>query len=243
MFWTGRWPNISPGGVVDSAGYRPALSPGSLASAFGQNLAAASTGNNVIPLPTNLGGVNVLVNGVIAPLQYAGQEVVNFQIPGKTPLGPATVQVFNGQLLSAQYPITVTATSPGMFQNTTPGQALVIDPSTYTVVNSLKLGGSYFVYAQGLGTTSCSALPDGGTNPIDKTCVFGAPVQVVINGQSIAADFAGLAPALLTAIYQVNFTVPGTAAAPSPTVSTTPENLELMLNGQSSNIVQVQVQQ
>ena len=65
--------------VVNAASYLAGISPGGLATIFGENL---TTVNGVVvsgvdPLPTVLSGVSVLVNGVLAPLfsiAYSGGE-------------------------------------------------------------------------------------------------------------------------------------------------------------------------
>jgi len=62
-------PQINAGGVVIHTGSATAVSPGALVDIYGSGLAAAPATASAGPtLPTALGGVEVLVNGVAAPL-------------------------------------------------------------------------------------------------------------------------------------------------------------------------------
>ena len=81
---------ISPGGVVNAASFAagsakvekaPALVVGSIASIFGTNLAASTKAAQTVPLPRQLGGTAVSVDGIAAPLFYVSPTQINFQIP------------------------------------------------------------------------------------------------------------------------------------------------------------------
>jgi uncharacterized protein (TIGR03437 family) len=80
-------PVISPNGIVNAASFSAdaeqglVIPPRSIATIFGQNLAAAPQLASQIPLPTELGGTSVIVNGVAAPLFYVSPSQVNFQVP------------------------------------------------------------------------------------------------------------------------------------------------------------------
>src|ERR1700761_5528992 len=80
-------PVISTGGVVNAASYQAGigtltrtgypqegggaiLAAGSIASIFGSNLAVSTLTAQSSPLPTQLGGTSVWVNGVSAPLFF-----------------------------------------------------------------------------------------------------------------------------------------------------------------------------
>src|SRR5579884_791892 len=74
-------PVIFPGGVVNAASYATAkttlgqvgfgLARSSIVSIFGTHLAASVESARFTPLPTQLGGAAVIVNGVPASLFYA----------------------------------------------------------------------------------------------------------------------------------------------------------------------------
>ena len=88
--------------VVNAASFEPGISPGALATVFGQNLSSA-TGTFLgqsNPLPFSLADVRIAVNGVFAPLfslyvSNSGATQISFQVPYNTPTGPgaATIDV------------------------------------------------------------------------------------------------------------------------------------------------------
>ena len=79
---TGDPPSIRPNlGVVNAASYAPVLTPGGLATIFGYGLASASTSATSLPLTNVLGGTQVTVGGMLAPLLYVSSSQINFQVP------------------------------------------------------------------------------------------------------------------------------------------------------------------
>src|SRR5206468_11954721 len=81
-------PTISPQGVDNAAGPSYAGAPvaaGSIVSIYGANLASSRPGQGIkaeaFPLPLNLGGTQVLMNGITAPLYYADSAQINAQVP------------------------------------------------------------------------------------------------------------------------------------------------------------------
>ena len=58
------------------------LPPGTIASIFGKDLAAETASvPEGVALPTELAGVQVLINGMLAPLLMVSPEQINFQVP------------------------------------------------------------------------------------------------------------------------------------------------------------------
>jgi uncharacterized protein (TIGR03437 family) len=83
---SGTLPVIGYGGVVNAGSFRASeLGPGAVATVFGSDLARETAAASSVPLPATLGGVRVFVNGKPAPLFYASQGQVNFQIPEDVP--------------------------------------------------------------------------------------------------------------------------------------------------------------
>src|SRR5262249_59893529 len=74
-------PRINADGLVTAAAKVPGLAPGSLVSLYGTNFKAQALQATSLPLPFNLEDVAVTINGVKAPLLYAGPPQVNFPIP------------------------------------------------------------------------------------------------------------------------------------------------------------------
>ena len=80
-------PVTSTGGVVNAASFGPGLSPGSLGTVFGRGLTALPgiVQAGLFPIPTELAGTSVKLNGIAAPViavaNVDGQEQINFQAP------------------------------------------------------------------------------------------------------------------------------------------------------------------
>src|SRR5690242_7236841 len=109
-------PQISAGGIVNAASFQAPLTRGELASIFGQNLASASADAASLPLPTNLGGVQVTVGGVTAPLHVVRTGQINFQVPFEVPLtGPVQVVVTRDGVPSAPQTVQIAEYAPGVY--------------------------------------------------------------------------------------------------------------------------------
>ncbi|MCW5983126.1 MAG: hypothetical protein KIT09_33865 [Bryobacteraceae bacterium] len=86
----GQKPVVWSGGVVNAASYATGgptgvgVTPGSLVSIFGANLALATESASGFPLPTALAGSSVSVNGIPAPLLYVSPAQINLQLPSQT---------------------------------------------------------------------------------------------------------------------------------------------------------------
>ncbi len=79
-------PGLYPGGVVNAATLAPlgqghGIAPGSIFTIFGRNLATSTEAARSVPLPTKLGGAEVLVGGKLVPLFYASPTQINAQMP------------------------------------------------------------------------------------------------------------------------------------------------------------------
>src|SRR5690606_1602442 len=86
-----KWaPLVSQGGVVNAAGFATdqevSAAPGSIIAIFGVELAAFARAAGVedlvgSKLPKVLGGVEVQIHGLSAPLYYVSPNQINCQIP------------------------------------------------------------------------------------------------------------------------------------------------------------------
>jgi uncharacterized protein (TIGR03437 family) len=96
------------------------VSPASMVSAFGTDLAPRLELASSIPLPTALAGTEVRVrdrNGVerLAPLIAVSSGQVNYVLPEGTGTGPATVTVTNGSRVAGSGTVQVDSVAPGIF--------------------------------------------------------------------------------------------------------------------------------
>src|SRR5258706_2303510 len=75
-------PTIQPNGVVNAAGSRTVVAPGSLISIFGSGLAAGLSVSNSVPVSSKLGDVDsVTIGGTAAPLGFVSDGRINAQVP------------------------------------------------------------------------------------------------------------------------------------------------------------------
>jgi uncharacterized protein (TIGR03437 family) len=167
--------------------------------------------------PRSLGGVQVLFNGIQAPLVYAQSNQVNAFVPVElagqasstvtlqyqnTTLGPFTQQL-------AAFDPAIFRGSPGVSSQ---AAALNQDFTINGPSNPAPAGSVVSVWGTGLGPLA-SPCSDG--NPNVNAAVYLAPgYSTVISGQnSIPVPYSGGAPLLLCGVMQINIQIP--AGTPS----------------------------
>ena len=210
-------PLIATGGILNSASFAAgqAATPGALISIFGSNLARSVATATALPLPTQLGGAQVLIGGKPMPLLYAGPTQINGVVPFD--IGVNTTQqviVSSGGALSVPEPGVVAPGAPASFtlNGTGSGAAIVVainpDGSGYLVTNSTPAhpGAILVIYCTGLGgvTTSLNA---GDAAPLTPIAPAGNTVTLTVGGTQVPVLFAGLVPTL-SGLYQVNVQLP-----------------------------------
>lgn len=109
-------------------GNGPAIAPGSLASAYGMDLATGDPGSTPLPLPTSFGGTSVSIvdsTGAMsmAPLVYVIPAQVNFEVPQGVASGAAQVTVTSGDGTQSHATVEIAAEAPGVFELNTSGLA------------------------------------------------------------------------------------------------------------------------
>jgi uncharacterized protein (TIGR03437 family) len=214
-------PAIYSGGITNAAG--PAngqapVAPGSLISIYGTNLSTLQTGQpaTTFPLPTLLGGSQVLMNGIAAPLVYVSAGQINAQVPwelaGATSL---SVQVLSNGVASNTATTMSAGTAPGIFAVTH-----AADGSLVTSGNPAVPGEYLVIYCTGLGLVTnqpaSGAVASGSAlSSTVKTTV------VTIAGVSANVVFSGLTPGF-AGLYQVNVQAPANAVVSSGAAPATP---------------------
>ena len=217
---------VAASAVVNAASYEPGLSPGSLATIFGLNLAGGFTASATrLPLPTDLAGVQVWLDGVPVPVQYVSDTQINFLVPESQPTGMATVTVVSSAG-KADVRAPVVAVQPGIFfQSSTGLGAIVVSGSRFTTdVLPAQPGDFLEIYCTGLGPV---IRPRGEPPQTTNTVV------VRIGNLTVPALFSGYASDGL-GLYQVNVPAP-----PGVSGLTT---LSLQVAGKASNEVKVRFQ-
>src|SRR5262249_60645447 len=98
------------------ANFGPRVAPGPLASIFGTNLAGSTSQASKTPLPTDLAGTSVTIQGAAVPLLYVSSTQINFQVPGSLSAGQNKLVVHAAAGASSEFSFLVIEQAPGIFQ-------------------------------------------------------------------------------------------------------------------------------
>src|SRR5581483_1612081 len=146
---------VQVNGVSDAASYQIKAAPGGLISIFGSNLATGTASAQALPLPADLLGTTVSINGIAAPLLYVSSAQINAQVPYEVQPDAAAnvlVQTPNG---NASGTLNVQAAAPAIFTITSTGSGTgAILNTNYSLVmdnNPAQPGQIVQIYATGLG--------------------------------------------------------------------------------------------
>jgi uncharacterized protein (TIGR03437 family) len=225
--YTGSAPFINPVEIWNAASFAPItnpVAPGEYVSIFGTNLSSTTKSAPSYPFLTNLGGVQVMVNGVAAPIGYVSATQINFVMPFATPVYSfAQFQVINGNAQSNLVTVYTSASAPGVFSLTNnggdfapavgPAAVTHADASLVTQASPAVAGETLVLYVTGLGAVS-PAVQDGSAAPsqplsyaVDTSIGIDIEDQAFIRYPSPSITYAGLAPGY-AGLYQINFVVP-----------------------------------
>jgi uncharacterized protein (TIGR03437 family) len=203
---------LNPLGVVNAANYAPItnpIAPQEIVSLFGSGLASGIFNASGLPLSTSLGGVQVTVNGELAPLVYVSPTQITFVVPQDvTPnngINLATIQVNNNGALSNTSTVYTNYTAPGMFAAGAGGTgpaAAQLNNSPVSSTNPVNIGSTVTVYATGLGTVT-PIVPDGAAAPSNPPATTDDLDYVFVGGQQENIQFNGLTPGF-AALFQIN---------------------------------------
>jgi uncharacterized protein (TIGR03437 family) len=202
------------------------------------NLTATSSVQN-LPWPTTLNDVQVIVNGVAAPIYFLESSVIHFQIPMSTPdFGTADFVVQSastGQILAAGT-FQMQQASPGIFTANQAGTQQIAannynPDGSYGGVNGPSnaltvKGGVITIWLTGQGKVN-NPPPDGvapgaaiPTNSLPTVYIGGVQAQILYSG--LSPQYPGL--------WQIDAVVPAVTLPASNT------SVVVMLDGYQSNI-------
>lgn len=249
--------------VVSSANNQPTISPNSLATIYGANLAQGAAPAQLDSngaLPTSILGTSVSIGGKAAQLLYVSPQQINFLTPAGTALGTASVSVTSPTSETAiTGTASVAAISPGLF--TIP----CVRPSRGAVENGVTFALEPFqsltpqnaiadkrtrlsFYGTGLRYAGNPTL-DSGTVNVASAVTAQATTSLGIT-QNLPVEYAGPSP-VYPGLDQVNVVVPaqlegaglvnvqmfsGNAASNSVSIVMSPSLEEGLGSGQSFNI-------
>ncbi len=228
-------PQVNAGAVVLHASPSTTVAPGALFNVYGSNLAPATVTAPATPKnwPTLLGGVQVFVDDVPAPLYYVGPSQIVAQIPSSVSLGAASVVVSNAGALSDPIRLTVKQAAPSIL--TYSGNRAIAQNQDYSLnaATSPAAVGSYVtLYLVGSGPVT-PELIDGspaGSSPASTQVL---PTTVTVGGRPATVSFSGLAPGFV-GLVQVNFQVPAISPGEHPlrvTIGASESNSAVMAVG------------
>jgi uncharacterized protein (TIGR03437 family) len=191
------------------------LAPGSLFPLMGTALAAGTQAAST-PLPTELGGTQLLMNGIPLPLLSVSPTEIWFQVPFEAPPGStATLSVTYGSPFTGCSVATpITGRSPYFLPDSTGSVIFIHQGFTglVTAQSPAQAGEVVTAYALGLGGVSPS-VSTGVLTPIDRLYPLNWPFACYQDsasfqdGPPLDVPFAGLAPGMI-GIYQVNIRMP-----------------------------------
>jgi uncharacterized protein (TIGR03437 family) len=191
------------------------LSPGLVATMapLGIRFTEQTMTFSTVPVPKEMDDVEVLVNGVAAPLYYLSPTIINFYVPMSTPTS-GTIDILvqkksTGQILASSTLPAAVAT-PGFFTTTQNGRgqiaALNEDNTINSTSNPVGRGRVIQLYATGQGFLP-DAPPDGVPAPSDRLISTPSRPRVIINTADAEVQFSGLAPGFV-GVWQLNVRVP-----------------------------------
>jgi uncharacterized protein (TIGR03437 family) len=191
-------------GLANGASYATAYAPGMVLAIFGSQLAPDSTSAPSVPLPQQLLGVSVLVNGITAPLYYASPGQLNVQIPYEIVPGSTAVLTVNnnGQTAFTSFPVSPVA--PGIFTDRNGSPVPDVSGARGQIVT---------LYVTGDGVLSPPLATGAAPLPVIDVENLPKPAQgavVTVGGVQAALQFVGI-PWGLVGVTQINYEVPADA--------------------------------
>jgi uncharacterized protein (TIGR03437 family) len=204
-------------GIGNSAnqGVDDALSPGEIVSIYGTGL-GPSTPVMAQPssgvFPTSVAGVQVFFNNVAAPLLYVSASQINTVDSANLFTGPVTVKVvYNGSTIG-ELTLPQVANMPGIFRNGASAAAVNQDGAINSATNPAKSGSIVSIWATGVmgydqGSGEIATVAGNLYNMVGPvqlltgvTLASGVPVAFGV----YQVEYAGPAPGLITAAFQIN---------------------------------------
>jgi uncharacterized protein (TIGR03437 family) len=198
-------------GVTNAASFRTAYAPGMLLSIFGSQLAPVTWSATSVPLPAQISGVSVTVNGLSAPLLYVSPSQLNVQLPYEISADETAVLTVsnNGGTVSRSLPVTNAA--PGIFVDS----AFAPVPGSSGQRNQIMT-----LFLTGAGPVapfvSTGAAPPAGTS-IQNLPKPQQNLTVTVGGLPATVAFAGI-PVGSVGVVQVNYQIPAQATLGSNAV-------------------------
>lgn len=217
----GAAPSYSKESIVKSSDYAPGpFAPGSIVTIFGSGLGESSRGialdAGALRLPFELNNARVYVGGYPAPMFYASDIQINFQIPPTLIAGPVTIRVaVDGNTISLGPEITVALVdaAPALFPLPPDGVYALAQHADYSLLTAdspAHAGDIVVIYLTGLGRINLY-LASGEIPPLIQLPLLGSDLKVSLGGvvmDPVLVKYAGMTPGF-AGLYQINLALPG----------------------------------
>lgn len=214
------YPGLGP---TNAASYlrTGSLAPGMITSLFSQGntnqfgTATANAPAYQFPLPTQLGGLEVLLNNQPMPLFYTGPQQINFLTPNYGPQSGTydlqVQEVATGRVLG-DTTVIISPSNPGLFSQDGTGSGVLValnkDGKTLNdATHPATQGDTITIFGTGEGFVPGAPL-DG--YPATTATSSPKPIVAVIGFDQLADSdvvYSGLAPGLV-GVWQLNLTIP-----------------------------------
>lgn len=187
--------------LLSAASFQRNFSPGMIVAAFGLNLATSTPATPGSPLPTQLAGTTVTLNGTPVPLYYVSPTQINLQIPWEISANTSAIVkvAANGQTATFQLPIYPSA------------------PEVFADANSLLVpyqttgrGDTIYLFETGDGLFTTPAVTTGSVPAAGNLSTTVSNVSITVGGVPATATYVGV-PTWSIGVTQINFTIPPTA--------------------------------
>jgi uncharacterized protein (TIGR03437 family) len=243
-YWMARYYGVIPAVAVQSAAApNGAVTPESIASIFGTNLASTTLAGTTQPPSTSLGGVTLTVTdsaGVarVAPLMYVSPSQINFVVPSGSAAGTATFAIANGPSTTES----IQSVAPTLFSMSGDGRG-VAAANAIAVAAGSQVQSPVPVFQ--CSTSGCVATPISlSANTTVYLILYGTGIRnrsslggVIANigGTNVPVLYAGPQPSF-EGLDQVNLTIPLSLRGSGEV------NIVLTVDGQTANVVTVNIQ-
>ncbi|MGE0131652.1 MAG: BACON domain-containing carbohydrate-binding protein [Blastocatellales bacterium] len=241
---------FAPVTTVSAASFvGPALSPNSIASAFGSNLATATEATATLPLPTELAGTTVTLldsqgNQQAVRLFFVSPSQINFLMPSSLiAAGPATLAGANSRGEASFGALQVVTVAPALFAANANGQGVAA-----AVVLRVKADGTQSfepaaIFDQSRGVFVASPIELGPATDQIILVLFGTGVHAYGGAVNIGVKIGGVDAEVLFAgaqggfagLDQINLRLPRSLTGRGEV------DVILSINGKMANTVKVHI--
>jgi len=187
--------------ITSAASFQKQYAPGMIISLFGTNFASLTPDLPSAPLPAQLAGTSVMINGIASPLYYVSPTQINVQIPWEVPRNSTAIikVTSNGKSITDRFQVDKNA--PEIFGDT---NNLMVPYQT------TRRGNSAFLFVTGDGLFSAPAVVTGAVPPAGTLTALPTSAQVTVGGIPASVFFIG-EPSWSVGVSQINFTIPANA--------------------------------